>query len=205
MNKKQDFAQIVGVEIPDGLKELNRTQDARGNFRTALRIIVSFAENNMTDAQKKMYERATPEQRRIMNANKIRLQYSGLFNAENIILDTDGNPFVTPDGGLTDEQQTKVLQKVKDTFKNCGNTAIFTLYDFSIAELTEGKHTKVETENGTQISSRSRLFFEFFDDDETAKRMVQNSLQNHIENGSLSFVESAPANTESEHTNTLNL
>lgn len=204
MNKKQDFAQIVGVEIPDGLKELNRSEDARGNFRTAIRIVVSFAENNMTEAQKKLYERATPEQKRIMDANKIRLQYSGLFNAENIIVDAQGNPFVTPNGGLSDEQQAQVLQKVKDTFANCNNTAIFTLYDFSIAELTDGKHIKVETENGTQISSRSRLFFEFFDDDETAKRMVQNSLQNHIEDGSLSFVESAPA-TEEKPANTLNL
>ena len=196
MNKKQDFAQIVGVEIPDALKELNREKDNRGNFRTAVRLIVSFSENNLTEAQKKLYEKATPEQKRIMEANKISLQYSGLFNAENIILKADGTPFVTPDGGLTDEQQDKIIAHCKETFAACKNQAIFTLYEFSISELTDGKHTKVKTENGTTLSSRSRLFFQFFDDDETAKRMIQNSLQNHIDDGSLEWADAESATAD---------
>lgn len=181
MQKLQDFAKIVGVEIPDGLKEVNRTQDNRGNWRTAVRVVVEFVtSDNMTDKQKELYARATEEQRRIMDANKTRISYSGLFNAENIL-----QGFSTPENGCTDEQQAQVLAKVKETFANIGNTAIFTNYEFGIDELTDNKLMCVYTDNGTKLTSRSRLFFEFFDDDEAAKRMLKTSLLQRIDNGEL--------------------
>lgn len=192
MQKLQDFAKIVGVEIPDGLKEVNRTQDNRGNWRTAVRVVVEFATaDNMTDKQRELYERATEEQKRIMDANKTRISYSGLFNAENIL-----QGFSTPENGCTDEQQAQVLAKVKETFAKIGNTAIFTNYEFGIDELTDNKLRCVYTDNGTKLTSRSRLFFEFFDDDEAAKRMLKTSLLQRIENTELfeeNPVETAPA------------
>lgn len=206
MQKLQDFGKIVSVELSDAIKELNRTQDARGNFRTAIRLVVQFAtSDNMTDAQRKLYERATPEQKRIMDANKVRISYSNLFNAENIITDANGNPFVTPNGGLSDEQQNAVLAKVKETFAKVGNTCIFTVYEFGINELTDGELDAVYTEEGVKLTSRSRLFFEFFDDDESAKRMIKTSLQTRLDDGEL--LASNP-NDESAHAkieNTLNL
>lgn len=181
MQKLQDFAKIVGVEITDGLKEINRTQDNRGNWRTAVRVVVEFATaDNMTDKQRELYAKATDEQKRIMDANKTRISYSGLFNAENIL-----QGFSTPENGCTDEQQAQVLAKVKETFANIGNTAIFTNYEYGIDELTDGKLSAVYTDNGTKLTSRSRLFFEFFDDDEAAKRMLKTSLTQRIDNGEL--------------------
>lgn len=181
MQKLQDFAKIVGVEIPDGLKEANRTQDNRGNWRTAVRIVVEFqTADNMTDKQRELYARASEEQKRIMDANKTRISYSGLFNAENIL-----QGFSTPENGCTDEQQLQVLAKVKETFAKIGNTAIFTNYEFGIDELTDNTLQAVYTDNGTKLTSRSRLFFEFFDNDEAAKRMLKTSLSQRIDNGEL--------------------
>ena len=42
MKKIQDLARIVGVEIDDTLKEINRQKDIRGNWRTLVRLVVSF-------------------------------------------------------------------------------------------------------------------------------------------------------------------
>lgn len=205
MQKLQDFGKIVSVELSDAIREMNRTEDARGNYRTAVRLVVQFATaDNMTEAQKKLYEKATEEQKRIMDANKVRISYSNLFNAENIITDANGKPFETPNGGLSDEQQNAVLAKVKETFAKVGNTCIFTVYEFGINELTDGKLNAVYTEEGVKLTSRSRLFFEFFDDDESAKRMIKTSLQTRLDDGELLSSnpnESAPAKTE----NTLNL
>lgn len=180
MQKVQDFAKIVGVEMPDGLKELNKLPDNRGNWRTAVRIVVEFATaDNMTEKQRALYERATDEQKRIMQANKVRLQYGGLFNAENIIPN-----FTTPENGYNDAQLSQVLAKVKEIFANIGNTAIFTLYEFNVNELKEDI-TAVYTQDGVKLTSRSRLFFDFFDDDEAAKRMLTASLLQRIDDGEL--------------------
>lgn len=194
MRKLQDLAKIVSVEINDTLKEINREKDARGNWRTLVRIVVSFdVEDVLTDEQKAKLAKLTTEQKAFLQRTKRAFNVSNLFNASDVL----PTPFNTPEGGFDDATQDALVEKVKAFFASIGNVSLFTAHTFTIAELTDNTFNVVyDAENETIIRERSYLSSGFADDDERIRNVLSSQLANQIAEGDV-VTEKPTASTES--------
>lgn len=181
MRKLQDLAKIVSVEINDTLKEINREKDARGNWRTLVRIVVSFdVDDVLTDEQRAKLAKLTDAQKQFLQRTKRTFNVSNLFNASDVL----PNSFETPEGGFDDATQDALVEKVKAFFVSIGNVSLFTAHTFSIEELTENKYKILyDAENETPIRERSYLSSGFADDDERIKNVLSSQLANQIADG----------------------
>ena len=181
MRKLQDLAKIVSVEINDTLKEINREKDARGNWRTLVRIVVSFdVEDVLTDEQKTKLAKLSDAQKAFLQRTKRQFNVSNLFNASDVL----DKPFDTPEGGFDDATQDALVEKVKSFFTSIGNVSLFTAHTFTIAELTDNAFNVVyDAENETIIRERSYLSSGFADDDERIKNVLSSQLANQIADG----------------------
>lgn len=179
MRKLQDIAKVVGVEITDNLKEINREKDARGNWRTLVRIVVSFdIEDTLTDEQRAKLEKLSDAQKAFLQRTKRTFNVSNLFNASDVL----PTPFETPEGGFDDATQDALLSKVKEFFTSIGNVALFTCHIFAVNELSDFS-VVYDAENGTPIRERSYLSSGFADDDERIKNILAAQLANQIAEG----------------------
>lgn len=185
MKKIQDLARIVGVEIDDTLKEINRQKDIRGNWRTLVRLVVSFyIENSLNDQQTMLLSKLTSEQKAFMQRTKRgrnTFNVSNLFNASDILPE----PFETPENGFSDEQQDAIVARVKEFIKSIGNISIFTVHTFNISELCNYE-VLYDCKTGKEIRERSYLSSGFNDDDEKVKNILSNYMQELIDNGEVS-------------------
>lgn len=181
MRKLQDLAKIVSVEINDTLKQINREKDARGNWRTLVRIVVSFdVDDVLTDEQRAKLAKLTDAQCAFLQRTKRTFNVSNLFNASDVL----PNPFETPEGGFDDATQDALVEKVKAFFTSIGNVSLFTAHTFSVEELTENKYKILyDSENETPIRERSYLSSGFADDDERIKNVLSSQLANQITDG----------------------
>lgn len=181
MRKLQDLAKVVSVEINDTLKEINREKDARGNWRTLVRIVVSFdVEDVLTDEQKTKLAKLSDAQKAFLQRTKRQFNVSNLFNASDVL----DKPFDTPEGGFDDATQDALVEKVKSFFTSIGNVSLFTAHTFTIAELTDNAFNVVyDAENETIIRERSYLSSGFADDDERIKNVLSSQLANQIADG----------------------
>ena len=181
MRKLQDLAKVVSVEINDTLKEINREKDARGNWRTLVRIVVSFdVEDVLTDEQKTKLAKLSDAQKAFLQRTKRQFNVSNLFNASDVL----DKPFDTPEGGFDDATQDALVEKVKLFFTSIGNVSLFTAHTFTIAELTDNAFNVVyDAENETIIRERSYLSSGFADDDERIKNVLSSQLANQIADG----------------------
>ena len=181
MRKLQDLAKIVSVEINDTLKEINREKDARGNWRTLVRIVVSFdVEDVLTDEQKTKLAKLSDAQKAFLQRTKRQFNVSNLFNASDVL----DKPFDTPEGGFDDATQDALVEKVKLFFTSIGNVSLFTAHTFTIAELTDNAFNVVyDAANETIIRERSYLSSGFADDDERIKNVLSSQLANQIADG----------------------
>lgn len=187
MKKIQDLAKIIGVEIDDTLKDINRHKDIRGNWRTLVRLVVSFyIENSLNDQQTMLLSKLTSEQRAFMrrtNRSHKTINVSNLFNASDILPE----PFDTPENGFSDEQQDAIVARVKEYLKSIGNISIFTVHTFNLFELCN-YDVLYDCKTGKEIHERSYLSSGFNDDDEKVKNILSNYLQELIDNGEVTEV-----------------
>lgn len=182
MRKLQDLAKIVSVEINDTLKAINREKDARGNWRTLVRLVVSFDDDEtLTDEQKAKFARLSEEQKAFLKRTKRTFNVSNLFNASDVL----ATPFETPENGFDDATQDALVQKVKSFFASIENTSLFTCHVFSIKELTGNLDVVYDAESGTPIRERSYLSSGFADDDERIKSILSTQLQTQINDGDI--------------------
>ena len=194
MRKLQDLAKIVSVEINDTLKEINREQDARGNWRTLVRLVVSFdVEDALTDEQRAKLEKLTDAQKAFLQRTKRTFNVSNLFNASDVL----PTAFDTPDGGFDDATQDALVTKVKDYLSTIGNMSLFTCHTFSVNELSKF-NILYDAESGTTIRERSYLSSGFADDDERIKNILSSQLAQQIENGEVTEINPNGAPAESE-------
>lgn len=194
MRKLQDLAKIVSVEINDTLKEINREQDARGNWRTLVRLVVSFdVEDVLTDEQRAKLAKLTEAQKAFLRRTKRTFNVSNLFNASDVL----PTAFDTPDGGFDDATQDALVTKVKDYLTTIGNVSLFTCHTFQISELSEFS-VLYDAENGTAIRERSYLSSGFADDDERIKNILSNQLAQQLENGEVTEIDPNGTPAESE-------
>lgn len=194
MRKLQDLAKIVSVEINDTLKEINREQDLRGNWRTLVRLVVSFdVEDALTEEQKAKLAKLTDEQKAFLQRTKRAFNVSNLFNASDVL----PTPFETPEGGFDDATQDALITKVKEYLAKIGNKSLFTCHTFAVNELSEFS-VLYDAENGTTIRERSYLSSGFADDDERIKNILSNQLAQQIENGEVTEINPNGAPAESE-------
>lgn len=194
MRKLQDLAKIVSVEINDTLKEINREQDARGNWRTLVRLVVSFdVEDALTDEQKAKLAKLTDEQKAFLQRTKRAFSVSNLFNASDVL----PTAFETPEGGFDDATQDALVTKVKEYLAKIGNKSLFTCHTFAVNELSEFS-ILYDAENGTTIRERSYLSSGFADDDERIKNILSSQLAQQIENGEVTEINPNGAPAESE-------
>jgi hypothetical protein len=179
MRKLQDLAKIVSVEINDTLKEINREQDARGNWRTLVRVVVSFdVDETLTEEQKAKYAKLSDAQKAFLQRTKRQFNVSNLFNGSDIL----PTPFDTPEGGFDDATQDALVVRVKEFFASIGNVSLFTCHTFAINELSDYS-VVYDAETDTAIRERSYLSSGFADDDERIKNILASQLANQIENG----------------------
>lgn len=179
MRKLQDLAKIISVEINDTLKEINREQDARGNWRTLVRIVVSFdVDDTLTEEQKAKYAKLSDAQKAFLQRTKRQFNVSNLFNGSDVL----PTPFETPEGGFDDATQDALVTKVKEFFASIGNVSLFTCHTFAINELSDFS-VVYDAETETAIRERSYLSSGFADDDERIKNILASQLANQIENG----------------------
>jgi hypothetical protein len=179
MRKLQDLAKVVSVEITDNLKEINREKDARGNWRTLVRVVVSFdVDDTLTDAQKEKFAKLSDAQKAFLQRTKRTFNVSNLFNASDVL----PTPFDTPEGGFDDATQDALVEKVREFFKSIGNVALFTCHTFSINELSDFSIV-YDAENETPIRERSYLSSGFADDDERIKNVLASQLATQIADG----------------------
>lgn len=179
MRKLQDLAKVVSVEITDALKEINREKDARGNWRTLVRLVVSFdVDETLTDEQKAKFARLTDAQKAFLQRTKRTFSVSNLFNASDVL----PTPFDTPEGGFDDATQEALVEKVREFFKSIGNTSLFTCHTFAISELSDFS-VVYDAENETPIRERSYLSSGFADDDERIKNVLASQLATQIADG----------------------
>lgn len=188
-----DVGYIRTLEITDEMKKSVNREFGEYTPTTAYRCVISFgaSSNQLSQEEEKLLERLPEEvreqQRKVILSNKTIIPYSLLLNAEDI-LSTDEKPFTTPQSGYTDEQQDAILAKVKEKWSELGNCSIFTLWEFDVAELTKGTQfecNSVFTDDGTQMSSRSRVFVGVFADEATAFNMIRRSLINKLQDDDL--------------------
>lgn len=181
MRKLQDLAKIVSVEITDALKEINREKDIRGNWRTLVRIVVSFdVDDTLTDEQKAKFAKLTDAQKAFLQRTKRTFQVSNLFNASDVL----PTPFETPEGGFDDQTQNALIEKVKAFFASIGNMALFTCHTFAVSELSDFS-VVYDAENETPIRERSYLSSGFADDDERIKNVLASQLATQIADGDI--------------------
>ena len=179
MRKLQDLAKIVSVEITDALKEINREKDARGNWRTLVRVVVSFdVDETLSDEQKAKFARLTDAQKAFLQRTKRQFNVSNLFNASDVLPQS----FDTPEGGFDDATQDALVTKVKEFFASIGNVALFTCHTFAVSELSDFS-VVYDAENETAIRERSYLSSGFADDDERIKNILSAQLATQIADG----------------------
>lgn len=194
MRKLQDLAKIISVEINDTLKEINREQDARGNWRTLVRLVVSFdVEDVLTDEQRAKLVKLTDAQKEFLQRTKRAFNVSNLFNASDVL----PTPFETPENGFDDATQDALVAKIKTYLATIGNVSLFTCHTFQISELSDFS-VLYDAENGTPIRERSYLSSGFADDDERIKNILSNQLAQQIENGDVTETNPNGAPAESE-------
>jgi len=182
MRKLQDLAKVVSVEITDNLKEINREKDLRGNWRTLVRIVVSFdVDEIMNDEQKAKFAKLTDAQKAFLQRTKRTFNVSNLFNASDVL----PQPFETPEGGFDDATQDALVEKVKAFFATIGNISLFTAHTFSVKELTDKYDVVYDAETETMIRERSYLSSGFADDDERIKNVLATQLANQIADGDI--------------------
>lgn len=188
-----DVGYIRTLEITDEMKKSVNREFGEYTPTTAYRCVISFgaSSNQLSQEEEKLLEKlpesVREQQRKIILSNKTIIPYSLLLNAEDI-LSTEEKPFTTPQSGYTDEQQDAILAKVKEKWAALGNASIFTLWEFDVAELTkdtEFECSSVFTDDGTQMSTRSRVFVGVFSDEATAFNMIRRSLITKLKNGDL--------------------
>lgn len=208
-----DVGYIRTLEITDEMKEHVNRNFGEYTPTTSYRCVISFGANSnkLTEQEeellKKLPEAVRNEQREVILKNKTIIPYSLLLNAEDI-LSTEEKPFITPQSGYTDEQQDTILTKVKEKWAALGNASIFTLWEFDVQELTkdtEFECTSVYTEDGTQMSTRSRVFVGVFSDEATAFNMIRRSLITKLRDGDLYTTNPIAKKEVKNETPTLNL
>ena len=198
MRKLQDLAKIISVEINDTLKEINREKDARGNWRTLIRLVVSFdVEEVLTDEQRAKLSRLTAEQKAFVQRTKRAFNVSNLFNASDVL----PTSFETPEGGFDDVTQDTIVGKIKDYLSTIGNMSLFTCHTFAVNELCDFE-TLYDAENGTAIRERSYLSSGFADDDERIKNILSSQIAQQLEEGEITNIKPNVAPTEKEATPT---
>ena len=181
MRKLQDLAKIISVEITDALKEINREKDVRGNWRTLVRVVVSFdVDETLSEEQKAKFARLTDAQKAFLQRTKRQFNVSNLFNASDVL----PQPFETPQGGFDDQTQDALVAKVKDFFSSIGNVSLFTCHTFAISELSDFS-VVYDAENETAIRERSYLSSGFADDDERIKNILSAQLASQIADGDI--------------------
>lgn len=188
-----DVGYIRTLEITDEMKKSVNREFGEYTPTTAYRCVISFgaSSNQLSQEEEKLLERLPEEvrkqQRKVILSNKTIIPYSLLLNAEDI-LSTDEKPFTTPQSGYTDEQQDAILAKIKEKWAELGNCSIFTLWEFDVVDLTkdtEFECSSVFTEDGTQMSTRSRVFVGVFADEATAFNMIRRSLITKLKDADL--------------------
>lgn len=190
MRKLQDIAKVIGVEITDNLKEINREKDARGNWRTLVRIVVSFdVDETLSDEQKAKFAKLSDAQKAFLQRTKRTFNVSNLFNASDVL----PTPFETPQGGFDDATQDALVEKVKAFFASIGNVSLFTAHTFSVKELTDKFDVVYDAETETIIRERSYLSSGFADDDERIKNVLAAQLANQIADGDVITEKTAQA------------
>ena len=181
MRKLQDLAKIVSVEINDTLKGINREKDVRGNWRTLVRVVVSFdVDETLSEEQKAKFAKLTDAQKAFLQRTKRQFNVSNLFNASDVL----PQPFETPQGGFDDQTQDALVAKVKDFFSSIGNVSLFTCHTFAISELSDFS-VVYDAENETAIRERSYLSSGFADDDERIKNILSAQLATQIADGDI--------------------
>ena len=223
MTHKEDIAKICLVEIPDALKERNKTTQDGREPQTGYRIVISFsAGDTLTDSEKTILSRITDEVKRekmktAILKNRTQIRYSGVFNADELALtDKDGNVIKTPNDGFSDEQQDKICAKVRQYYADMDNEGVFTVITETVSALLKGTNYDgvqyLETENAdgapVKITEQSRIFFGVFADYDAAVNMLRNSLLRRIENSDLDVPETetkTAAESKENAANALNL
>lgn len=181
MRKLQDLAKIISVEITDALKEINREKDVRGNWRTLVRVVVSFdVDETLSEEQKAKFAKLTDAQKAFLQRTKRQFNVSNLFNASDVL----PTPFETPEGGFDDQTQDALVAKVKEFFASIGNVSLFTCHTFAISELSDFS-VVYDAENETAIRERSYLSSGFADDDERIKNILASQLATQIADGDI--------------------
>lgn len=181
MRKLQDLAKIISVEITDALKEINREKDVRGNWRTLVRVVVSFdVDETLSEEQKAKFAKLTDAQKAFLQRTKRQFNVSNLFNASDVL----PTPFETPEGGFDDQTQDALVAKVKDFFSSIGNVSLFTCHTFAVSELSDFS-VVYDAENETAIRERSYLSSGFADDDERIKNILASQLATQIADGDI--------------------
>lgn len=220
MTHKEDIAKICLVEIPDALKERNKTTQDGREPQTGYRLVISFsAGDTLTDSEKTILSRIADEAKRekmktAILKNRTQVRYSGVFNADELELkDNNGNAIKTPQGGFSDEMQDKICAKVREYYADMDNEGVFTVITETVATLLKGTdHDGVqylETENAdgatVKITEQSRIFFGVFADYDAAVNMLRNSLLRRIENSDLSVPETETKNAAESNENAANV
>lgn len=210
MTHKEDIAKICLIEIPDALKERNRTTQEGREPQTGYRIVISFsAGDTLTESEKTILSRIADEAKRekmkaAILKNRTQIRYSGVFNADELELtDNNGNVIKTPSGGFSDEAQDKICAKVREYYAGMDNEGVFTVITESVAALLKGTDNEgvqyLETENAdgatVKIQEQSKIFFGVFTDYDAAVNMLRNSLLRRIENCDLDVPETEAKNT----------
>lgn len=195
MEIKTDFAKVRLIEITDGLKERNREKREGQPLTTGYRIVIAFTDDELSEDEKAMLAKVKDDAKRALmeesiKSNRTEIRFSGVFNCEDILKKDNGEPFVTPEGGFTDEQQDALAKAVAKKYADMGNENIFSVATASISELLKGtEHDGVtcvyaENSNGatSMLTEQNRIFFGFFTDKESALNMMRRSLLARIVN-----------------------
>lgn len=208
-----DIGYVRTLEITDEMKKSVNRDFGEYTPTTAYRCVISFGanSNDLSEEEKalldKLPENVREQQKEVILKNKTIIPYSLLLNAEDI-LGTEEKPFTTPQSGYSDEQQDQILAKVKQKWAELGNCSIFTLWEFDVLDLTkdtEYECSSVFTDDGTQMSTRSRVFVGAFADEATAFNMVRRSLITKLRDGDLYTTNPIAKKEVKNETPTLNL
>lgn len=203
--KIQKLGKVTEIQITGRLVELNTDADNNGMYYTRYRACVQFPPNvdDLPPNVRALYDKLSEVQKAVIMKNATTLTYSNIFRAENILTKADGTPWTTPDGGVTAENTPAVIKAIRDAWAAIGNENIFTVWSESVEALLKGTAhdgvTAVYTDSGAKLTSRSRLFVGFFDEEETAIRMLRTSLLSHIDEVGDLYTADPTATTPSEN------
>ena len=165
-----DFAQILGFELDENIISSNLRADANGSYRMDVRVRFRYANANMTDEQKKMYDQLSEKQKAVLDKLGRNDTYTCLFPALDLLgadeLGKDNYDLIKEmleKEGIDEGTQKQIFNKVVDYCKENGEfiSLPFTTYIVPITDVLKDTEYQYGTKNGkdfefTSIHSKSR-------------------------------------------------